>query len=94
MGLSAAFGRAMRGVRAERGISQEALADLCGLHRTYVGAVERGEKNISIRNIERIAVALGVASSELLRRAEDAMIEAQSEARAGPRDRSTIKGLE
>jgi transcriptional regulator with XRE-family HTH domain len=49
-------------------VSQEHLADLAGLHRTYVGSVERGERNISIDNIERLADALGLDPTELLRR--------------------------
>lgn len=60
------FATRMRKVRMELGLSQEALADACGLHRTYIGSVERGERNISIDNIERIAVSLGVAPSKLL----------------------------
>jgi len=56
----------IREVRAARGLSQEALASKCGLHRTYIGAVERAERNVSIDNIERIAVALGCAITELL----------------------------
>lgn len=56
----------IREVRAARGLSQEALASKCGLHRTYIGAVERAERNVSIDNIERIAVALGCAIPELL----------------------------
>lgn len=56
----------IRLIRQQKGISQEALAELCGLHRTYIGSVERGERNISIDNMERIAVALGVGLITLL----------------------------
>jgi transcriptional regulator with XRE-family HTH domain len=64
-----AFARNLRRERETRGLSQEALADLAGLHRTYVGSVERGERNISIDNIERLGRALGVEPAELLRAA-------------------------
>lgn len=60
------FATRMREARLALGLSQEALADACGLHRTYIGSVERGERNISIDNIERVAVSLGVAPSKLL----------------------------
>ncbi len=56
----------IRELRLAKGLSQEALADVCGLHRTYIGSVERGERNISIDNIERIALSLGVSPSKLL----------------------------
>lgn len=57
--------RNLRLFRAQQGISQEQLADLAGLHRTYVGSVERGERNVSIDNIERLANALKVTVADL-----------------------------
>lgn len=56
----------LRRLREGLGLSQEALADRASLHRTYVGSVERGERNISIDNIERLAHALGVSAASLL----------------------------
>ena len=56
----------LRGRRRQLGLSQEALADRAGLHRTYVGSVERCERNVSLDNIERLARALNVAVAELL----------------------------
>lgn len=58
--------RNLRRLRAERGISQEELAELAGLHRTYVGSIERSERNVSIDNIAKLAGAFGIAPSELL----------------------------
>lgn len=54
------FGKCVRRLREERGISQEALASEAGLDRTYVSSVERGRRNISLENIERLAKALEV----------------------------------
>ena len=56
----------MRATRTAKGLSQEALAERCGLHRTYIGSVERGERNVSIDNMELIADALGSSVAELL----------------------------
>lgn len=56
----------MRSLRLEQELSQEELAERCTLHRTYVGSVERGERNVSIDNMERIARALGVELFEML----------------------------
>jgi len=60
------FAENVRKLRRERGLSQEALAEYSDLHRTYVGSIERGERNISIDNMERLAVALGVKLREML----------------------------
>jgi transcriptional regulator with XRE-family HTH domain len=60
------FGANLRASRKERGLSQEELADKAGLHRTYVGSIERGERNVSIDNIERLALALGLDIVDLL----------------------------
>lgn len=60
------FGRQVRLLRSEQNVSQEELAARAGVHRTYIGSVERGEANISLLNIVRIAQALKVPPSELL----------------------------
>ncbi|NHV29852.1 helix-turn-helix domain-containing protein [Burkholderia sp. D-99] len=65
------FGRRVRALRLKANISQEELAERCELHRTYIGGVERGERNISLVNIERIAIALGVEMSILLHNNSD-----------------------
>ena len=61
------FGKKVREVRQELGISQEELAGRAGIHRTYIGMVERAEKNITLLNIEKIAKALGTTLRELFR---------------------------
>jgi transcriptional regulator with XRE-family HTH domain len=68
--FQAALGRAIRARRAKVGLSQEAFAGLAGIHRTYIGSVERGERNISLQNLLRIAIALGTSVSSLLVDAE------------------------
>jgi len=59
------FGVRVRALRRERRFSQENFAEECGLHRTYMGDVERGERNVSIDNIYKIARALKISVSEL-----------------------------
>lgn len=64
-----ALGRAIRAFRKEQGISQEALADLAGIDRSHMGRIERGERNLSLINLLRIAHALGQTAAQLLERA-------------------------
>ena len=61
------FGERVRVLRQARGLSQEALALAAGLDRTYIGGVERGERNISLLNIQKIAQALYVSPADLLK---------------------------
>jgi transcriptional regulator with XRE-family HTH domain len=60
------LGERLRNLRRKQGLSQEKLADLANLHRTYVGGVERGERNISLLNLVALARALEVSLSELV----------------------------
>lgn len=57
---------AVRSARARLNISQDELGDRCGLHRTYIGGIERAERNISLRLLEKLASALGVSAAELI----------------------------
>lgn len=66
----AALGRAVRALRHERGWSQERLAERAGLHWTYLGGIERGERNPTWDNVCKLAVGIGIAVSELAARAE------------------------
>jgi transcriptional regulator with XRE-family HTH domain len=59
------FGKRLRELRKAKGLSQEALAVSCGLDRTYIGGIERGERNVSLLNIRKISKALGVQAREL-----------------------------
>ncbi len=56
----------VRAHRARLGLSQEAFADACGLHRTYVGAVERAERNVTLTTLDTLAAALGISVPQLL----------------------------
>jgi transcriptional regulator with XRE-family HTH domain len=64
--INSRVGFNIRRAREEKGLTQEELAELAGLHRAYIGQIERGEKNIGIRNLEKIAKALGTTIRDLL----------------------------
>ena len=60
------FGQKLRRIRQKKQISQEKLADLAGLHRTYVSSVERGERNVTLETIEKLATALSIKMTQLM----------------------------
>ncbi len=64
--LQRIVGRNLRSHRQARGLSQEAFADELGVHRTYMGGLERGERNLTLKSLERLAESLGVEVQELL----------------------------
>lgn len=64
--LQKAVGRNLRAYRLERGLSQEALAEVLGVHRTYMGGIERGERNLTLKSVEKIAEKLDVEARELM----------------------------
>jgi len=61
------FGRTLRRQRQKLGVSQEAFADMCQLDRTYIGGIERGERNVALVNIEKIAKTLRLSIAQLFR---------------------------
>jgi transcriptional regulator with XRE-family HTH domain len=65
--LQRAFGRRLRRYREAEGLSQEAFAQVLGVHRTYMGGLERGERNLTLKSVERIAGKLNVDPLELLK---------------------------
>lgn len=65
--LQRTVGRNLRAVRNQRGLSQEAFATAINVHRTYMGGLERGERNLTLRSLERIAARIGIDPLELLR---------------------------
>jgi transcriptional regulator with XRE-family HTH domain len=66
VGLQAIVAANVKRLRLRLGLSQEQLAEVCGYHRTYIGSIERGERNITISTLEAVAVALGVKPADLL----------------------------
>jgi transcriptional regulator with XRE-family HTH domain len=69
--LQRSLGRRIRELRSDQGWTQEQFAEFCGLHRTYMGHVERGEKNVSLSTVLRVANALGVRISALFGRGKE-----------------------
>lgn len=65
MNINVKFGKKVREERLKLSLSQEALAEKAGVHRTYIGMIERAEKNITLENIEKIAKALGMSLKDL-----------------------------
>lgn len=65
------LGTRIRKIRVEKSISQEELAELANVHRTYVGMIERGEKNLTVLSIQKISSALGISISDLFEGYED-----------------------
>jgi transcriptional regulator with XRE-family HTH domain len=63
--IAVRFGKAIRRIRRQAGISQEELAERCGLHRTYVSDVELGKRNVSLENIERFSQSLNMSLADL-----------------------------
>jgi len=66
--LQKTVGRNLRAYRLKRGLSQEAFADVLGVHRTYMGGVERGERNLTLKSLERMAEQIGVEPLQLLQK--------------------------
>lgn len=64
--MQKALGQRIRELRAKQGYSQEAFADLCGVHRTFMGTIERGESNVSFQNLAKVSKALGITLAQLL----------------------------
>jgi transcriptional regulator with XRE-family HTH domain len=75
------LGRHIRDLRSKRGFSQESFADHCGLHRTYMGSIERGERNLTLQTMLSVAEGLGITVSKLLSGLEKKTQEGRAKAR-------------
>jgi transcriptional regulator with XRE-family HTH domain len=69
--LQRVVGRRLLAYRKSAGLTQEALAEIIGVHRTYLGGIERGERNLTLKSVERIAARIGQEPLALLQRAEE-----------------------
>ena len=76
--IAKAVGQRIRNYRTQKGLSQEKLAELSGCHPTYIGQLERGEKNATLESIERISNALGITLSKLFEKLEDKDAESEN----------------
>jgi transcriptional regulator with XRE-family HTH domain len=72
--LQRSVGRNLRAYRQARGLSQEAFADTLGVHRTYMGGIERGERNLTLKSVERIAARVGLDPLALLQPVDDTQL--------------------
>jgi len=84
--LQKTFGRSLRAYRRAHGLSQEHFAEIIGVHRTYMGGVERGERNLTLKSIERIAARINRPAIELLHEPEILPAAKPAKGRALPRD--------
>jgi transcriptional regulator with XRE-family HTH domain len=84
--LLKALGQRIRELRTKQGYSQEAFADKCGVHRTFMGTIERGESNLSFQNIYKVANTLGVTLSDLFLN-----LERRAQERPGQADVSIVR---
>src|SRR5580658_10270452 len=82
--LLKSLGQRIRELRVQRGWSQEEFAEVCGVHRTYMGHLERGEKNVSFSSLARVAGALSLPISELFTGLEGAGMPTKEQARQQP----------
>jgi transcriptional regulator with XRE-family HTH domain len=69
--LQRIVGRNLRAYRLARGLSQEAFADVLGVHRTYMGGIERGERNLTLKSVEKIAAQIDLEPLSLLQASDD-----------------------
>lgn len=81
------LGKRIRELRSKKGFSQESFADHCGLHRTYMGGIERGERNLTIQTVLTVSKGLGMSMSELLNGIEKQIGGAEHARRAVPSPR-------
>ena len=84
------MGHRVRDLRTKKGYSQEAFADHCGVHRTFMGTIERGETNLSFKNLAKLSAALGITLSQLLsgvERKANELTNASQRVKVGPNKR-------